>query len=148
VPERAPFDRIVATCALPSIPRAWLAQCRPGGRVLSPLATGLVALTVTDAEHAEGRFLHTPAYFVPLRGTGRPDAEPAELGGVPRPARESELFRFLLALSRGSLEPEEAYALWKREGQPRRERYGITVSGDREWAWLDDPEGPCAWPLR
>ncbi|CAM5424641.1 Protein-L-isoaspartate O-methyltransferase OS=Streptomyces violarus OX=67380 GN=FHS41_003687 PE=3 SV=1 [Streptomyces violarus] len=30
---------------------------------------------------------------------------------------------------------------------PQRERYGITVSGDREWAWLDDPEGPYAWPL-
>ncbi|MDH6450264.1 MULTISPECIES: methyltransferase domain-containing protein [unclassified Streptomyces] len=148
VPERAPFDRIIATCTLAKVPTAWLAQCRPGALILSPLATGLIALTVRDAGHAQGRFLHTPAYFVPLRGTGRPDPEPAELGGVPRPARENELFRFLLALSRGSLEPEEAHALWKREGQPRRERYGITVSGDREWAWLDDPEGPYAWPLR
>lgn len=148
VPERAPFDRIIATCTLPSIPRVWLAQCRPGARILTPLATGLIALTVHDAGHAEGRFLHTPAYFVPLRGGERSDAEPAHLGGVPRRARESELFRFLLALTRGSLEPQEAYALWEREGQPRRERYGITVSGESEWAWLDEPEGPYAWPLR
>ena len=28
-----------------------------------------------------------------------------------------------------------------------RERYGVTVSGERVWAWLDDPEGPYAWPL-
>ncbi|MDN0196895.1 methyltransferase domain-containing protein [Streptomyces sp. S.PNR 29] len=146
VPERAPFDRIIATCTLPSIPRAWLAQCRPGGRILTPLATGLVVLTVRDAEHAEGRFLSTPAYFVPLRGQGGA-AEPTPLGGVPRRARENELFRFLLALTRGSLDPQEAYALWEREGMPQRERYGITVSGDREWAWLDGPEGPYAWPL-
>jgi protein-L-isoaspartate(D-aspartate) O-methyltransferase len=148
VPERAPFDRVIATCQLPSVPRAWLAQCRPGGRILTPLATGLVALTVRDAGHAEGRFLHTPAFFVPLRGADRPEPEPVPLGGVPRPARDSDLFRFLLALTRGSLDPHEAYALWEREGQPRRERYGITVSGEREWAWLDDPEGPYAWPLR
>ncbi|MDQ1045653.1 methyltransferase domain-containing protein [Streptomyces sp. V4I2] len=147
VPERAPFDRIIATCTLPSIPPAWLFQCRPGARILTPLATGLVALTVTDAGQAEGHFLHTPAYFVPLRGGG-PEPEQAPLGGVPRRARDHELFRFLLALTRGSLDPQEAYALWEREGQPQRERYGLTVSGEREWAWLDDPEGPYAWPLR
>ncbi|MER8219922.1 methyltransferase domain-containing protein [Streptomyces sp. NPDC094143] len=147
VPERAPFDRIIATCALSTVPRAWLAQCRPGGRVLLPLATGLIVLTVGDAGHAEGRFLHTPAYFVPLRGGGRPVGEPLQLGGVPHRAREDDLFRFLLALTRGSLDPQEAHALWEQEGRPQRERYGITVSGDREWAWLDDPEGPYAWPL-
>ncbi|MFI7415161.1 methyltransferase domain-containing protein [Streptomyces sp. NPDC049627] len=147
VPERAPFDRIIATCTLPSIPRAWLTQCRPGARILTPLATGLVALAVRDAEHAEGRFLHTPAYFVPLRGGSRSESGSAHLGGLPRRARDHELFRFLLALTRGSLDPQEAYALWEREGQPRRERYGITVSGEHEWAWLDDPEGPYAWAL-
>ncbi|MFC7893008.1 methyltransferase domain-containing protein [Streptomyces sp. NPDC057381] len=148
VPERAPYDRILATCALPSVPRAWLAQCRPGGRVLTPLATGLVVLTVHGAGHAEGRFLRTPAYFVPLRGgTDRGEPQPPGLGGVPRRAREDDLFRFLLALSRGSLDPQEAYALWAREDAPRRERYGITVSGERAWAWLDDPEGPYAWPF-
>ncbi|MGW0813953.1 methyltransferase domain-containing protein [Streptomyces viridiviolaceus] len=147
VPGRAPFDRIIATCTLSAVPRAWLAQCRPGGRILMPLATGLVALTVRDAEHAEGRFLHTPAYFVPLRGAERRDTEAPGLGGVPQRARGDDLFRFLLALTRGSLDPQEAYALWERENAPLRERYGITVSGERAWAWLDDPEGPYAWPL-
>ncbi|WP_369169439.1 methyltransferase domain-containing protein [Streptomyces sp. R28] len=147
VPERAPFDRIIATCTLRSIPRAWLAQCRPGARILTPLATGLIALAVRDAEHAEGRFLHTPAYFVPLRGGTRSEPERAQLGGLPRRARDDELFRFLLALTRGSLDPQEAYTLWEREGQPQRERYGITVRGEHEWAWLDDPEGPYAWAL-
>ncbi|MFC9912349.1 methyltransferase domain-containing protein [Streptomyces sp. NPDC059862] len=148
VPERAPFDRIIATCTMSSIPHAWLAQCRPGGRILTPLATGLVALTVQDAAHAEGRFLHTPAYFVPLRGGVRPEPERASLGAVPLRGRQHELFRFLLALTRGSLDPLEAYALWEGEGHPRRERYGVTVAGEHQWAWLDEPEGPYTWSLR
>jgi len=148
VPERAPFDRIIATCTLTSIPRAWLAQCNPDARILAPMATGLIALHVRDAGHAEGRFLHTPAYFVPLRGATRPALpEPQQLGGLPRRARSHELFRFLLNLTAGSLDPYETYALWEREDQPVRERYGVTVSGERAWAWLDDPEGPYAWPL-
>jgi protein-L-isoaspartate(D-aspartate) O-methyltransferase len=147
VPERAPYDRIIATCALPGVPRAWLQQCRAGGRVLTPLATGIVALDVTDATRAEGRFLDTPAYFVPLRGAARPAPDPASLAGVPRRGREDDLYRFLLALTWGSLDPQEAYALWEREGRPGRTRYGVTVGGERVWAWLDDPEGPYAWPL-
>jgi protein-L-isoaspartate(D-aspartate) O-methyltransferase len=159
VPECAPYDRIIATCTLPTVPRAWLAQCRPGGRILTPFATGLLVLTVRDGEHAEGRFLATPAYFVPLRGASGPEP-PASCGprcagedrrhlaGLPRRARESELFRFLLALTSGSLDPEEAHALWEREGMPTRERYGLTVVGEHAWAWLDDPEGPYVWPLR
>ncbi|MEU6478837.1 methyltransferase domain-containing protein [Streptomyces sp. NPDC047017] len=147
VPERAPYERIIATCELPSVPRAWLAQCAPGGRVLTPLATGLAALTVHGAAHAEGRFLDSPAYFVPLRGTGGRGPAAPSLAGVPARGREDELFRFLLALSGGRTDPRQAYALWEREGRPRRERYGITVRGPRAWAWLDHPEGPYTWPL-
>lgn len=147
VPERAPFDRVIATCTLASVPRAWLAQCAPGALILAPLATGLIALTVRDAGHAEGRFLHTPAYFVPLRGTDRPDPEPVNLAGVPSRARESDRFRFLLTLTREALDPQEACSLWEREGMPGRERYGVTVGDGHVWAWLDDPEGPYAWPL-
>ncbi|MEU6667578.1 methyltransferase domain-containing protein [Streptomyces sp. NPDC046727] len=146
-PERAPFDRIVATCELPTVPRAWLAQSRPGARVLTPLATGLLALTVRDAEHAEGRFLPRAAFFVPLRGEGRAEPEGVCLAGLPDGAREQEPFRFLLALTRGTLDPLEAYSLWEREGRPGRGRYGVTVGGEHAWAWLDDPEGPYAWPL-
>ncbi|MFK4064719.1 methyltransferase domain-containing protein [Streptomyces sp. NPDC029674] len=146
-PERAPYDRIIATCTLSSVPGTWLGQCRPGARILTPLATGLIALTVRDAEHAEGRFLHTPAYFVPLRGGGARVPQEQDIGGLPRKALQNELFRFLLELTAGSLDPHEALALWQREGRPVRERFGITVSGSHEWAWLDDPEGPYVWPL-
>ncbi|MDX3849274.1 methyltransferase domain-containing protein [Streptomyces sp. AK02-01A] len=150
-PERAPFDRIIATCTLPSVPRGWLAQCTPGARILAPLATGLIALRVGDSvdrDCAEGRFLHTAAYFVPLRGVpGGGPLTRRPVGGLPRRAAENDLFRFLLALTEGSLDPHEALSLWERERRPRRERYGVTVAGDRQWAWLDDPSGPYVWPL-
>ncbi|MEU1015542.1 methyltransferase domain-containing protein [Streptomyces sp. NPDC005898] len=149
-PERAPYDRIIVTCTLTSVPRRWLAQCVPGARILAPLATGLIALTVREPGedgHAEGRFLHTPAYFVPLRGAGVRAPQEPHLGGLPRRAVQNELFRFLLELTAGTLDPHEALALWEREGRPVRERFGVSVRGRYEWAWLDDPEGPYAWPL-
>jgi protein-L-isoaspartate O-methyltransferase len=143
VPEHGPYDRIIATCTLPTIPPAWLAQCTPGALILAPLATGLIALTVRDAQHAEGTFLHTAAYFVPLRGT-----EPTAPDEIPHRAGDHELLRFLLTLTHGTLSPQEARELWEHEGRPGRERYGVTVDGERVRAWLDDPEGPYNWPLR
>ncbi|MFD7706501.1 methyltransferase domain-containing protein [Streptomyces sp. NPDC059785] len=147
VPARAPFDRIIATCTLPSVPRAWLAQCSPGALILAPLATGLITLRVRDAGYATGHFLHTPAYFVPLRGGPSAGPAPPRPEEVPQWARGDDLFRFLLALTAGGLDPQEAFALWERENQPARERYGVTVGGADCWAWLDDPDGPNAWPL-
>ncbi|MGW7354232.1 methyltransferase domain-containing protein [Streptomyces sp. NPDC054784] len=146
-PEHAPYDRIIATCALPAVPTAWLARCTPGALVLAPLATGLVALRVLDGGHASGRFLPTPAYFVPLRG---PTPAPHHVGstdGLPADARRSDAFHFLLALTRGRLPGHAAYALWDAVGRPERSRYGVTVRDGRQWAWLDAPYGAHTWPL-
>ncbi|MFF8552991.1 methyltransferase domain-containing protein [Streptomyces sp. NPDC015501] len=149
-PAHAPYDRIIATCTLPSLPSSWPEQCRPGARIIAPLATGLVSLRVRATAHgplAEGHFLHTPAYFVPLRGA-HPDAGPLPRpGGLPGRVAGDDLFRFLLTLTAGALDPHEVLSLWEREGRPQRERYGITVARGRQWAWLDDPQGPYTWPL-
>ncbi|MGW2343717.1 methyltransferase domain-containing protein [Streptomyces sp. NPDC001661] len=148
-PERAPYDRIMATCALPSVPVEWLGQCGPGARILAPVSTGLVALDVRDGagRYAQGRFLHTPAYFMALRGGAGRAPEPRG-GGLPHPVLRDESFRFLLALASGRIDPHDVLALWEREGRPERERFGVTVRGDgRQWAWLDDPEGPHTWQL-
>lgn len=144
-PLHAPYDRIIATCAVASIPSAWLGQCRPDALILTPLATGLIALRVADARHAEGHFLAIPAYFVPLRGSGPPPQVPTH--GLPSRPLLDDSFRFLLNVAAGHLEPVEALALWEHEGRPGRERYGVTVRGERQWAWLDDPEGAYGWPL-
>ncbi|MGW1869165.1 methyltransferase domain-containing protein [Streptomyces mauvecolor] len=147
-PSRAPFDKIIATCTVGSVPYDWPAQCRTGALILAPLATGLIRLRVTGPGRAEGRFLHTPAYFVPLRGTGSQNRPVPYAGGLPRASVSNELFRFLLELTAGSLDPYEAHALWQREQRPRRERFGVTVDDGTQWAWLDDPQGPYTWPLR
>jgi protein-L-isoaspartate O-methyltransferase len=118
VADRAPYDRIMATCDLPLIPAAWLEQTRPGGLVMAPFATGLVLLTVDGPGHAQGRFLHTPAFFVPLRG--------AAAGGA-----------------RGGVGED----LFGRGRYADRGRFGMTVSGGRQWVWLDDPYGPDVWDV-
>ncbi|WP_235618837.1 methyltransferase domain-containing protein [Embleya scabrispora] len=38
-------------------------------------------------------------------------------------------------------EIEAAYAAWRDQGEPPRERHGVTVTGDDQWAWLDEPGG-------
>ncbi|MCT2590504.1 methyltransferase domain-containing protein [Streptomyces sp. N2-109] len=146
-PERAPYDRIIATCTLPSVPLPWLDQCAPGALILAPLATGLVMLRVADATHASGHFLDTPAYFVRLRGSPPAPAPGGCLSGLPAHAAQDDSFRFLLALTAGRVPPRAAYEIWHEEGRPARERYGVAVRGTTQWAWLDDPDGPYAWPL-
>lgn len=34
---------------------------------------------------------------------------------------------------------EKAYAAWQAAGGPARDRYGLTVTPDRQWVWLDEP---------
>ncbi|MEU9316738.1 ATP-grasp peptide maturase system methyltransferase [Streptomyces sp. NPDC048295] len=58
-PVRAPFDRVIATCAVRRIPYTWIRQTRPGGIILStvgswPWGTGLAKVTVGDDGTAEG----------------------------------------------------------------------------------------------
>lgn len=70
-PERAPFDRIIATCSVRRIPAAWFEQCTPGGIMVVPikgsLAGGLIArLTRLPDGTAAGHVMHTPAAFMPL----------------------------------------------------------------------------------
>ncbi|HET9118302.1 MAG TPA: methyltransferase domain-containing protein [Pseudonocardiaceae bacterium] len=57
-PASAPYDRVIATAAAHRIPYSWVAQTRPGGRILLPWADtytgGLLALTVNDDGTAQG----------------------------------------------------------------------------------------------
>ncbi len=69
-PDRAPYDRVIATVGLHSIPGPVLDQAAPGAVIVVPLGYGIVRVTVTDAGSASGRFLPTPAYFMARRSNG------------------------------------------------------------------------------
>ncbi|MFJ3500280.1 methyltransferase domain-containing protein [Streptomyces sp. NPDC090135] len=67
----APYDRIIATCSVREVPRAWVEQTRPGGAILTPWETpwvcyGLVRLVV-DAEGLASGWFHPHSAFMLMR---------------------------------------------------------------------------------
>ncbi|MFF3343254.1 methyltransferase [Streptomyces flavidovirens] len=69
----APYDRIVATFSTDRVPAPWVAQTRPGGRIVTPWTSawccyGTLALGVAPDGTAEGRF-HPFASYMPMRRT-------------------------------------------------------------------------------
>ncbi len=72
----APYDRVIATCSVRTVPYAWVAQTQPGGIILTPWGTtlensALLRLTVNDnGDQAVGRIIDW-ATFMLLR-TQRP----------------------------------------------------------------------------
>lgn len=71
-PDGAPYDRILITAAIRSVPAAWLAQTRRGGLILTPWGTGysqhdaIVRLVVAADGTAGGNFTRG-AGFMKLR---------------------------------------------------------------------------------
>ncbi|MBF6052820.1 methyltransferase [Streptomyces eurocidicus] len=70
-PSRAPYDRIIATCAVRRVPYTWVRQTRPGGSILATVGswsygTGLARLTVSPDGTAEGRIIGRSS-FMPAR---------------------------------------------------------------------------------
>lgn len=59
-PRRAPYDRVIATCAVRRIPYTWVRQTKPGGILLATVGgswhygTGLAKVTVREDGTAEG----------------------------------------------------------------------------------------------
>ncbi|MFJ4735305.1 methyltransferase domain-containing protein [Streptomyces sp. NPDC088770] len=74
-PNDIVFDRVIATCSVPSIPAAWIAQTRPGGVIVADVALGieggLVQLAVDKEGGAAGAFTTTAGRFMPARGEAR-----------------------------------------------------------------------------
>lgn len=64
-----PYSAVIATCGLPRIPPAWLAQLAPGGAIIANLGYGLVALRADEHGAAAGHFLPEVAAFMTARPT-------------------------------------------------------------------------------
>ncbi|MEU9100784.1 methyltransferase domain-containing protein [Streptomyces sp. NPDC048361] len=87
----APYDRVIATCSVGRVPRAWVEQTSPGGLVVTPWGTlyggeAVAKLTVGDGFTAHGRFTRSSA-FMRLRQQRRVlPPHTAFLGGQEWPA--------------------------------------------------------------
>ncbi|WBB64003.1 methyltransferase domain-containing protein [Streptomyces sp. WMMC500] len=88
-PPRAPYSRFIATAALRSVPRALMEQAVDGAVIVAPIGFGVIRAEVTGPGHAEGRFLPTPALFMPRRLP--PGAGPDVSGARNRPPEPTSL---------------------------------------------------------
>lgn len=188
----APFDRIIATCAVHQVPFAWIEQTQPGGVIVLPWDSGvglgaLLRLTVTDSGVASGPFVDTASFMWLRAQTPQQPDEPDEFEEtaavstvtVDLNAVRANLVRFAVGLlvddakayefSTGETigllsadswasvsardgivrqlgprrlwdEVESAYAWWMDAGSPDLERFGVTVTKDRQTVWLDEPD--------
>jgi len=71
-PPNSPYDRIIATVSVPSVPAVWISQTRSGGIILTNLhrelgGGALARLTVDSRGTAQGRFLPEYGGFMPVR---------------------------------------------------------------------------------
>jgi len=66
LPQRAPYDRLIATCGVSRIPEAWLRQVRPGGVIVVNVGFGLARLIMGPDGGASGPFIEY-ASFMQLR---------------------------------------------------------------------------------
>ncbi|WP_103540502.1 ATP-grasp peptide maturase system methyltransferase [Streptomyces sp. SM1] len=67
-PQRAPYDRVIATCAVRRIPYTWVRQTKPGGVILGtvgswPWGTGLAKVTVGEDGTAEGAIVARSSFM-------------------------------------------------------------------------------------
>ena len=87
-PDRAPYDRVHVTCGVRDIPRAWIAQARPGGVIVLPWMPGAARgqqtrlIAVGDGT-AIGRFTGQAGYMM-LRAQRFPEVRVDAAGDAPR----------------------------------------------------------------
>ncbi|MFK0142627.1 methyltransferase domain-containing protein [Streptomyces murinus] len=136
-PAGAPYDRLIATYAVESVPWAWVEQTRPGGRIVTPWGRlGHVALTVADDGQSASGWVQGLATFMPARGTD----QGLEWSQIPHDGQDDSSNRFpcpVRELADGNL----LFALRVLSPDIR-----ITVSAnDDATAWLHD--GRASWAV-
>ncbi|KOT96835.1 hypothetical protein ADK70_09125 [Streptomyces rimosus subsp. pseudoverticillatus] len=107
-PDKAPYDRIMVTCRLRTVPLELVRQVPLDGFILAPLGNALARIRRVGALVAQGWFLPGGAFFMPLRRgavDGQPTRRPALPDAVGRPTRlpvaaiADNDFRFLVSIA-------------------------------------------------
>ncbi|MFI7104171.1 hypothetical protein ACIBK8_33105 [Streptomyces sp. NPDC050161] len=99
---RAPFDRILVTCALHDVPWTLIGRSGPGGLVSLPFRScGLITLTVADDRQSAAGTFHAPAFF-PWAYGHRPASQLSIAGGERPRTSAAVVDPVLLAGSRGA----------------------------------------------
>lgn len=146
-PAGAPYAGVMATYAVGEVPWAWVAQTRPGGRIVTPWGRlGHVALTVAPDGCSASGWMQGLATFMPARGTGQglalhqvrgqaaPDVETPFPRDI-RPLHEDGSLLFALRVAvpdiRISSEANDGVTIWLHDGRS-------------SWATLVAPEGKTA----
>jgi protein-L-isoaspartate(D-aspartate) O-methyltransferase len=93
-PERAPYDRLICTGMAWPIPTAWLEQVRPGGRIVTVVPEGCVALERRREGTASGHYDRESYRFMPIQ---------------PWPVVDPQ--RLLASFQRGSSQRDRTYPL-------------------------------------
>ncbi|WP_328457626.1 ATP-grasp peptide maturase system methyltransferase [Streptomyces sp. NBC_00386] len=67
-PPNAPYDRVIATCAVRRIPYSWVRQTKPGGIILSTVGswgygTGLAKVVVNEDGNARGSIIGDASFM-------------------------------------------------------------------------------------
>lgn len=86
-PDGGLFDAIISTCAVSSIPAAWIDQLAPDGRIVTPMTWGgaLVVVTKTSENTVTGRIDREPMWFMPLRAHADESMPAGYVPDIPRP---------------------------------------------------------------
>ncbi|MEV5719375.1 methyltransferase domain-containing protein [Amycolatopsis mediterranei] len=145
-PQRAPYDRIIATASLRQVPPAWLGQVRPGGTILTDLrgafAGNLARLTVDAKQSACGQFLATRLNFMPLRSSEQPFRQQPELSS--RAAQEAGETRTTRLAPTVLRERGRVFAFFAQLAMPGTESGHVKVTDGPMYFCLTDPRAG-AW---
>ncbi|WP_432013285.1 methyltransferase domain-containing protein [Streptomyces cucumeris] len=136
-PSGGPYDRLISTYAVDTVPWPWVEQTRPGGRIVTPWGhLGHVALTVAEDGGSAGGWVQGLATFMPARGTG-PGRDFAAVRGEGPPRDERPVTRDI-----GPLRDDWHLLFALRVALPDV-RIAAAVDEDGVNAWLHD--GATSW---
>ncbi|MFI7126468.1 methyltransferase domain-containing protein [Nonomuraea sp. NPDC050153] len=136
--EGAPYDRVHVTCAVHTVPYAWVEQTRPGGVILAPFSPGFdvdfsVRLVVMPGGVAVGRFPGCTSYMLMRSQDGSPVAD--DDGSGRRSTTQVDPHTIAYAPAGAGLAMSALTGLHLRE----------VDEGDRFVLYVVDPADPAHW---